>query len=52
MDAVLRQLKDSGYNGDLTIEIDDKVYPESLSRKDKVRELVEERKYLDSIFGI
>lgn len=52
MDAVLRKLKGSGYNGDLTIEIDDKIYPGSLTRNDKVGELVEERKYLESIFEI
>lgn len=51
MDAVLRSLRDSGYQGDLTIEIDDKVYPESLSREDKVKELIKERKYLESIFS-
>jgi sugar phosphate isomerase/epimerase len=51
MDEVLRRLKDSGYDGDLTIEIDDKVYSKPLSREDKVRELVEERKYLESMFN-
>lgn len=51
MEVVLRKLKGSGYNGDLTIEIDDKVYPGPLSRNDKVRELIDERKYLESIFG-
>lgn len=51
MDAVLRKLRDSGYKNDLTIEIDDKVYSMPLSRKDKVRELIKERKYLESIFS-
>lgn len=50
MDKVLRALEDSGYDGDLTIEIDDKVYPMPLSRKEKIKELREERKYLESIF--
>ncbi len=52
MEALLRRLKDSGYDGDLTIEIDDKVYPKPLSRADKVRELIGERKYLESIFNV
>jgi len=50
MEALLRRLKASGYDGDLTIEIDDKVYPAPLSREDKVRELVRERTYLESVF--
>ncbi len=52
MDVVLLKLRDSGYNGDLTIEIDDKVYSRSLSREDKIRELAKERKHLESIFDI
>ncbi len=52
MDTVLRRLRDSGYNKDLTIEIDDKVYSKPLSRKDKVRELTGEREYLESIFDV
>jgi sugar phosphate isomerase/epimerase len=52
MDAVLRRLQYSGYKGDLTIEIDDKVYSKPLSRKDKVRELIGEREYLESIFDV
>ncbi len=50
MDRILRRLRDSGYKNDLTIEIDDKVYSKPLSREDKVRELVGEREYLESIF--
>lgn len=50
MDRILRRLRDSGYKNDLTIEIDDKVYSKPLSRKDKIRELIGERKYLESIF--
>lgn len=50
MEIVLRRLLDSGYKSDLTIEIDDKVYPEPLSRDEKIRELTSERKYLESIF--
>ncbi len=51
MEMVLRRLRDSGYRNDLTIEIDDKVYSKPLSREDKVRELNEEKKYLESIFA-
>lgn len=51
MDIVLQHLRDSGYKGDLTIEIDDKVYPQSLSRDEKIKELTSERKYLESIFN-
>ncbi|PWB49242.1 MAG: hypothetical protein C3F06_14850 [Candidatus Methanoperedenaceae archaeon] len=50
MDIVLQRLRDSGYNGDLTIEIDDKTYPGSLSRREKIKELTDERKYIESIF--
>ncbi len=50
MYRVLRALRDTGYDGDLTIEIDDKAYPRPLSRADKVRELQEEKKYLESVF--
>ncbi|MCZ7361753.1 MAG: sugar phosphate isomerase/epimerase [Candidatus Methanoperedens sp.] len=51
MGTVLRSLRDSGYNSDLTIEIDDKRYSRPLSREDKVMELREERKYLEEIFN-
>ena len=52
MEVVLQALHDSGYNGDMTIEIDDKAYSRPMSREDKTRELVEERKYLGSIFNL
>jgi len=51
MDTVLLALRDSGYDGDLTIEIDDKVYPVPLSKKDKIKELRDERLHLEKIFG-
>lgn len=50
MDKVLLELCESGYNGYLTIETDDKVYLKSLSIEDKVGELRKEREYLDSVF--
>ncbi len=51
MEPVLAALRDSGYKGDLTIEIDDKVFSRPLSREDKIRELKDEKKYLESIFN-
>lgn len=50
MEIVLQRLYDIGYNGDLTIEIDDKVFPAQLSREDKITELIREKEYLESIF--
>lgn len=50
MDTILKALRDTGYDGNLTIEIDDKTYSNPLSRDDKVRELILERNYLESIF--
>jgi sugar phosphate isomerase/epimerase len=50
MEIVLQRLRDNSYNGDLTIEIDDKTYPAQLSREDKITELIREREYLESIF--
>jgi len=50
MGTVLCALRDSGYDKDLTIEIDDKRYSRPLSREDKVMELREEREYLEEIF--
>ena len=49
MEIVLQRLFDTGYNGDLTIEIDDKTFPAQLSREDKITELIREREYLESI---
>ncbi len=51
MASVLTALADSGYDGDITIEIDDKTYPKQLSKEDKVKELIRERIYLESIFA-
>ena len=51
MDIILHSLRDSGYQGDLTIEIDDKIYPGQLTREEKIKELTGERKYLESIFN-
>ncbi len=50
MEPVLTALRDSGYNGDITIEIDDKTYSKRLSREEKVNELIRERIYLENIF--
>ena len=51
IDIILQRLRDFGYKGDLTIEIDDKVYPAQLTKEEKIRELISERKYLESIFN-
>ncbi len=51
MDIILQRLRDSGYKGDLTIEIDDKIYPGQLTKEEKIKELTRERKYLESIFN-
>lgn len=51
MSQVLQKLRDYDYDGDITIEIDDKTYSRQLSREDKIRELTGERKYLESIFS-
>lgn len=51
MRGILMALRDTGYDGDLTIEIDDKVYGRQLSKEDKTKELEAERKYLEGIFG-
>ncbi|MCZ7357738.1 MAG: sugar phosphate isomerase/epimerase [Candidatus Methanoperedens sp.] len=51
LDKVLSALRDTGYNGDLTMEIDDKVYSKPLSREDKIMELIKEREHLELIFG-
>lgn len=51
MDFVLRHLRDSGYENDLTIEIDDKTYPGPLSKDEKILELTRERKFIESIFN-
>ncbi len=51
MASVLTALADSGYDGDITIEIDDKTYQKQLSKEDKVKELIRERIYLESIFA-
>lgn len=50
MYSILTALYDSGYDSDLTIEIDDKTYSKQLSREDKVKELTKERIYLERIF--
>lgn len=51
MNIILQRVRDSGYKGDLTIEIDDKIYPGQLTREEKIKELKSERKYLESIFN-
>jgi sugar phosphate isomerase/epimerase len=52
MEIVLQGICDINYNGDLTIEIDDKTYPVQLSREEKITELIREREYLEPVLGI
>ncbi|HIH44925.1 MAG TPA: sugar phosphate isomerase/epimerase [Candidatus Methanoperedenaceae archaeon] len=51
MAAVLSALRSSGYDGDLTIEINDLAYPKPLTRDDKVRELRAAREFLQKIYS-
>lgn len=50
VDRVLEALRDAGYDGPLTLELDDKKFPETLSREDKVRVLRRERRHLESVW--
>ena len=52
MEKLLFSLRDCGYKGDLTIEIDDQMYANPLSREEKVKELRNEREYLEKIFNV
>lgn len=49
--TVLGKLNRSGYDGDLTIEIDDKLLTGHQSRSDKVSLLVNEKKYLMQVLS-
>ena len=49
-DDVLTALRDAGYRGPLTLELDDKKFPETLSTEDKVRVIKRERLHLESIW--
>lgn len=50
VDPVLEALRDAGYDGPLTLELDDKKFPKTLSREDKVRVLRGERRHLESVW--
>ncbi len=49
-DPVLEALRDAGYDGPLTLELDDKKFSETLSREDKVRILKGERRHLELVW--
>ncbi len=49
-DDVLAALRDAGYRGPLTLELDDKKFPKTLSKKDKVEVLRRERLHLELIW--
>jgi sugar phosphate isomerase/epimerase len=51
VDQVLTALRDIGYGGPLTLELDDKKFPKTLSKEDKVGVLRIERRHLMSIWG-
>ena len=51
VDEVLVALREIGYDGPLTLELDDKKFPATLSKRDKVGVLIRERSYLESIWG-
>ena len=51
IDRVLTSLRDLGYKGPLTLELDDKKFPTTLSQEDKVRVLRRERRHLESVWG-
>lgn len=48
---VLNRLKRSGYDNDLTIEIDDKLLSGHKSRSDKISTLIKEKIYLEQAFN-
>ena len=50
VDRVLEALRDAGYDGPLTLELDDKKFSETLSWEDKVRVLRRERHHLESVW--
>ena len=49
-DPVLEALRDVGYDGPLTLELDDKKFSKTLSRDDKVGVLRRERRHLESVW--
>lgn len=51
VDEVLVALQDIGYDGPLTLELDDKKFPATLSKRDKVGVLIMERRHIESIWG-
>jgi sugar phosphate isomerase/epimerase len=51
VDRILTALRDVGYGGPLTLELDDKKFPKTLSKDDKVRVLRRESRHLESAWG-
>ncbi len=51
VDEVLTALRDARYKGPLTLELDDKKFPRTLSKADKVRVLRTEDRHLKSVWG-
>lgn len=50
VDQVLEALRDAGYGGPMTLELDDKKLSKTLSKDDKVRVLRNERLHLESVW--
>jgi len=50
VDQVLEALRDAGYGGPMTLELDDKKFSKTLSKDDKVRVLRNERLHLESVW--
>ncbi len=46
----LKLLKDSAYSGFITVELDDLAYTENLTFEEKIRELTEEKEFIESVF--
>ncbi|NYT02520.1 MAG: sugar phosphate isomerase/epimerase [Methanosarcinales archaeon] len=51
MDSVLMALRDAGYQGFLTLELDDKKYPNKMGKMEKASALRTESRHLLDIFG-
>lgn len=49
---ILHALKNAGYDGILTIEINDLVYKQPLSQEEKVAELISEREYIEELLQL
>jgi len=51
MIEILGRLRKSGYDNDLTIEIDDKLINQNMSRSDKISVLIKEKEYFMQVLN-